>query len=180
MIVDAHRAATRRLSVPVIAGSLVLALRPAASVAGWLVILGVGALAVLMPLDPLTQGKPGRSAWIGAVTVGIAAFAAARILVIRVAGPGPLLAMAATGAAAVAEEAFFRRLCYGWLVRWGTAVAILGTAAAFAVVHIPGYGVWTVAVNFAAGVLLGWQRWATGGWSAAAVTHVIANVLQLI
>jgi hypothetical protein len=35
-------------------------------------------------------------------------------------------------------------------------------------------------VDLAAGVLLGWQRWATGSWTASAVTHAAANVLMVL
>ena len=52
--------------------------------------------------------------------------------------PGPALPSARTGVvallavvAAVAEEAFFRRLLYGRLARWGAAVAVVGSAVAF-------------------------------------------------
>jgi membrane protease YdiL (CAAX protease family) len=50
---------------------------------------------------------------------------------------------------------------------------------AFALVHLPGYGVSAFPINLAAGLLLGWQRWASGGWSAPALTHIAANLLQL-
>ena len=36
-----------------------------------------------------------------------------------------------------------------------------------------------VPVDFAAGMVFGWQRWATGTWSSPAVTHAIANLLQM-
>jgi membrane protease YdiL (CAAX protease family) len=79
--------------------------------------------------------------------------------------------------AAVAEEALFRRLLYGWLVRWGAVVAVAGSAVAFALVHVPAYGVGSLWVNLGAGLLFGWQRWASGGWGAPAVTHAAANVM---
>jgi len=39
---------------------------------------------------------------------------------------------------------------------------------------------WSLPVNLAAGALFGWQRWATGRWDSAAVTHAIANLLQSV
>ena len=54
------------------------------------------------------------------------------------------------------------------------------SAAAFAAVHLRGYGVWSLPVNLAAGALFGWQRWATGRWDSSAVTHAIANLLQSV
>src|SRR5436853_354664 len=75
---------------------------------------------------------------------------------------------------------FLRRLVYGLLARWGDGVAVIGAAAAFGVVHIPAYGAHALPVDLAAGMLLGWQRWATGGWTAPAATHAAANILQLL
>jgi membrane protease YdiL (CAAX protease family) len=51
------------------------------------------------------------------------------------------------------------------------------TAVLFAAVHLPLYGAGALPLNLAAGVLLGWQRWATGSWTAPAATHAIANLL---
>src|SRR5207245_1263570 len=61
---------------------------------------------------------------------------------------------------------------------WGVVVAV--GVAAFAAVHLRGYGVWSLPVNLAAGALFGWQRWATGRWDSSAVTHAIANLLQSV
>jgi membrane protease YdiL (CAAX protease family) len=81
--------------------------------------------------------------------------------------------------AAVAEEAFFRRLAFSWFSRWSELTAVVLTAAAFAVVHVPAYGVAALPVDVAAGLIFGWQRWATGSWVVAAVTHAAANLLQV-
>jgi membrane protease YdiL (CAAX protease family) len=87
-------------------------------------------------------------------------------------------AVAASVVAAVAEEMFFRRLVYGWLAAtWGAAVAICGSAVAFAAIHVPVYGFAVLPIDTAAGLLLGWQRWMTGGWSASGLTHVAANLI---
>ena len=82
--------------------------------------------------------------------------------------------------AAVAEEAFFRRLVYDLLLPSGAAAAVLGSAALFAVVHVSVYGFWVLPIDVGAGLLLSWQRWATGSWAAPAVTHVLANLLVVI
>ncbi|TMJ03888.1 MAG: CPBP family intramembrane metalloprotease [Bacillati bacterium ANGP1] len=160
-------------------GWLALFVRPVATAAGWGVIVAVGALGILAPAR---QDRPraGRVWWIGAVAVGVAAFTAARMLAMHAPVPGTLLAFAATSIAAVSEEAFFRRVVYGWLARWGDGVAVAGAATAFAAVHLRGYGLWSLPVNLAAGLLFGWQRWATGRWSSAAATHAIANLLQTL
>jgi membrane protease YdiL (CAAX protease family) len=82
--------------------------------------------------------------------------------------------------AAVSEEAFFRRLVYGVLRPDGQAVAVWGSAAGFALVHLTVYGAWVVPLDLAAGLVFGWQRWATGSWWSSAVTHAGANLLAIL
>jgi membrane protease YdiL (CAAX protease family) len=96
--------------------------------------------------------------------------------------PGPITTFAARAriVAAIAEEIFFRSLVYGWPAGTGSALAVIGAAALFAIVHIPAYGVRVFPLDLAADVLFGWQRWATGGWTAPALAHAAANVLQIL
>jgi membrane protease YdiL (CAAX protease family) len=49
----------------------------------------------------------------------------------------------------------------------------------FAAIHFPSYGLTAMPIDFAAGLVFGWQRWAAGTWSAPAVTHAAANILQM-
>ena len=92
--------------------------------------------------------------------------------------PAPtLLAVGLDVVAAVAEEAFFRRFLYDRVLRFGPAAAIAISALAFALIHIPLYGASVVWVDLGAGLLFGWQRWASGTWGAPAATHAVANVL---
>jgi membrane protease YdiL (CAAX protease family) len=114
------------------------------------------------------------------VALGVLTFLVARIAARPLPAPVVPLTVAATITAAVAEELFFRRLVYAWLVPAGEALAVTGSAVLFAVVHVPAYGVRALPIDVAAGVLFGWQRWATGGWIAPALTHAAANVLQLL
>jgi membrane protease YdiL (CAAX protease family) len=81
--------------------------------------------------------------------------------------------------AAVSEEAFFRRFLYGTLLRYGAVLAIVGSAMAFAAVHIPMYGGAAFWVDLGAGLLLSWQRWASGRWAVPALTHAFANLVVL-
>ena len=112
---------------------------------------------------------------------GVGAFALGRVL-----GGGhspaaftvPIVAL--NGLAAVAEEAFFRRLAYGLLSPGGPAFAIGASALVFALVHVTVYGWWVLPIDLAAGVLLGWQRAASGRWWVPAITHVVANVLVVV
>ena len=82
--------------------------------------------------------------------------------------------------AAVSEELFFRRLVYGGLVRFGVVIAIGGSALLFAALHVPIYGPAVFWVDLGAGLLLSWQRWASGGWGAPATTHVVANLVAVL
>jgi len=82
--------------------------------------------------------------------------------------------------AAVAEEAFFRRFLYGRLLPVGAGAAVGLTALAFAMVHVPAYGWAAFPVDLGAGLLLSWQRWASGRWTVPAATHVLANLLVVI
>ena len=112
--------------------------------------------------------------------IGLAAVAGAGL----VAGPVPDRRVGAAAAAlgvlaAVAEEALFRRLLYARLLRLGAVVAVLGSAVLFALVHLPAYGTAALPVDLGAGLLLSWQRFASGRWTVPAVTHAVANLLAV-
>ncbi len=113
---------------------------------------------------------------VGLVGVGLAAAVSGR----PAAAPLGAAALPLSLFAALAEEALFRRTAYGWLERYGVAVAIGGSALLFAAIHVPLYGAAAFPVDLGAGVLLSWQRWASGTWSVPAVTHVAANLLAVI
>lgn len=79
--------------------------------------------------------------WVTAVGAG--AFGVGRLLAGgKAAAPAFLGYVVLNSLAAVAEEALFRRLVYDALSRWGATVAIVGSAAAFAVVHVTVWGLW--------------------------------------
>lgn len=137
----------------------------------------VGAAGMLGPIA--ARERTSRLRWVAATLAGIALFYAGRSL-----GPAVGIRLTSAGVAAivlaaVAEEAFFRRFVYGWLARRGAAWAILGSTVLFALIHVPTYGAGVLPIDLAAGALLGWQRWATGTWTAPAATHVVANLLQM-
>jgi membrane protease YdiL (CAAX protease family) len=46
-------------------------------------------------------------------------------------------------------------------------------------VHVSLYGAWVLPLDLAAGLVLAWQRWATGSWAVPAATHVLGNLLVL-
>jgi membrane protease YdiL (CAAX protease family) len=168
-----------RERTPLVVGAclLAMAMRPV----GWtatFVTLVVGAVGLTALTD--TAPATSRSTWCAVTAAGVAAFALVRL---RASGPSmrtTAIGIAASLVAAVAEEVFFRRLLYGRLQRFGPFAAVVGAAALFAAVHVPGYGVGALPVDFAAGLVLGWQRWATGTWTAPATTHAFANLVQVL
>jgi membrane protease YdiL (CAAX protease family) len=149
---------------------------------GWgatAIVVTVGGAAAAMPHGGKVRTQNGLRRWAFVVLLGVVAFATVRAII-----QTPLLnfshaAAIAGTVAAVSEEIFFRRFLYGWLSRWGVPIALVGSAVAFAAVHVPLYGLSALPIDFGAGLILGWQRWATGGWTAPAVTHVVANLLTL-
>jgi hypothetical protein len=121
-----------------------------------------------------------RTATLAVLAIGIAAFAFGRVLG---GGHAPLVTgrgVALDILAAVAEEAFFRRLVFAALAPGGAALAVLGSAGLFAVAHVTVYGWWVLPLDLAAGLVLSWQRWVSGTWTVPALTHVVANVLVLL
>ena len=149
----------------------------------------LGAAGAALPLRPTiarleTQGVPERTILdaLIALLLGCVAFAgASRLLIDLPPRPdGLVVALALNALAGVAEEAFFRRLLYGWLERWGALVAVVGSAVLFAIAHATVWGLWVLPLDLAAGLLLSWQRAASGRWSVPAVTHVLANSLALL
>lgn len=156
------------------AGLVALAARP---VAGWaiLVTLGVGVTGGIIPSSSEVRA---RGMQMSALVLGAAPFLVARLLVDSV--PATPWALVPGLIAGIAEEAFFRRAVYGWFLSLGVPIAIIAGALLFAAVHIPAYGTMPLALNFAAGIIFGWQRWASGTWRVPAATHAVANLLQLL
>jgi uncharacterized protein len=144
-----------------------------------------GALMIVGLIVPVPRIAPAgaRSAatFAFATTIGVLAFACGRVVI---GGHAPtaltLSALALNTLAALAEEVWFRRLCYGLLAPVGPGFAIAVTSVLFAAVHVSTYGFAILPLDLAAGALFGWQRAATGSWSAPAVTHVLANLFVLL
>jgi membrane protease YdiL (CAAX protease family) len=144
-----------------------------------LAVAWVALLALSVGAGAPADERRASMAWV--VGVGVAAVAAARLWAAPgIPAPVSATAVAMNTLAAVAEEAFFRGFLYGRLARFGPAVAVVATAAVFAAVHVPVYGTAALWVDFGAGLLLGWQRWASGGWGAPAVTHAAANLAAMV
>ncbi|HZQ27769.1 MAG TPA: CPBP family glutamic-type intramembrane protease [Acidimicrobiales bacterium] len=173
----------RAAALVVVAGGALLLARPLVWRAGYdptvpIACLFVAMLAVAWAW-PAAQART--TAWAGPLLLGAVAFVLARLVV---AGRAPAQVSprfyVLMTLAAVAEEAFFRRLLYNLLLRFGPTAAVVGSALAFAAVHVTVYGVWVLPLDLAAGLVLGWQRHASGTWAVPAVTHVLANILVVI
>ncbi len=168
-------------------GCGLLAARPLLALpTGPRVVLFTGLLVVgaTWPLQTSTHDRaagPAMSPFV-VLAIGVAAFGLARVLG---GGEPPVPALASfivlNTLAAVAEEAFFRRHLYSLVESaWGPLAAVVGTGVAFAAVHVTVWGWWVLPLDLAAGLVLSWQRAATGRWSVPAATHVLANTLALL
>jgi len=140
------------------------------------VLIGAASLAVPMGPDEGRRLSPAVALAIGVGAIVVATFVAGPRIPVRI-GPG---ALALNSLAAVSEEAFFRRFLYGRLTRFGAVAAVAATALLFALVHLPAYGLAAFLVDLGAGLLLSWQRWASGTWAVPAATHVAANLLAVM
>jgi membrane protease YdiL (CAAX protease family) len=167
----------------IVAASLLLLARPALirQLPALPVLLAVYACVLALSLAiHVRRDDAAMPAWL-VTAVGCGAILAAR----RLLPPGVPMAAGATTitlnvAAAIAEEAFFRHAMYGTLARRGPVLAVAGSALAFAAFHVPAYGVAVFPVDLGAGLLLSWQRWASGRWEPAASTHAFANMIALL
>lgn len=164
-------------------GGLILLVRPllGQSPYGPTILLLAYAALIAISVAPAMADESGALSPTVVAAAGIAAMALASLM----AGP-PIPLVVSTWvvplnlAAAVAEEAFFHRLLYGSLRRWGVVLAVTGSALAFALLHVPFYGPAAFWVDLGAGLLFGWQRWASGGWAAPAITHGGANLMAVL
>lgn len=163
----------------IVVGCTALLLRPVGVPSSLFITVGVGVIGLLVPVPHATAPRVSTARCVAVVAIGIAAFVIARARTVAVPSPFSALDIGANALAAVAEELFFRRLTFGWLMRWGSGIAVIGSAGAFALVHARAYGLSSLPLDLAAGILFGWQRWSSGGWVAPALTHVVANLLQM-
>ena len=107
-------------------GVAALLLRPFAGPGALAVMVGIGLLGVLTPA-PIGPSASPRAGVAAAAAVGVGAFALARVLHGGAHAEMSASALLPPAVAAVAEEAFFRRLVYGWLSRTGPAFAVAGS-----------------------------------------------------
>jgi hypothetical protein len=154
---------------------------PAAALVAMFVVLGGVSLAWPIAADPGSRPGRGLGRSVAVAALGLVAFAVGRLVGGGHAPVAATLAMImANTLAAVAEEAFFRRLCFALLLPAGSAWAVVGSAVLFAVVHLTTYGAWVLPLDLAAGLVFGWQRLASGTWRVPALTHVLVNLLVVL
>jgi membrane protease YdiL (CAAX protease family) len=172
-------ARTDRLPVALVLALAVAGLA-ARGVAAWSFLVPVLGAAGVLAVQSRIGAVAERWTWLLVTGAGVAACALVRVALPGVPLHATALGLAASVAAAVGEEIVFRRGLYGALERWGPFVAVVVSALVFGLVHVPMYGWEVVGVDVGAGLLFGWQRWATGGWTSPAVTHVSANLLGAV
>ena len=92
--------------------------------------------------------------------------------------PEPFLVWAlVTALVATAEEAMLRGALLSALDdAGGPILAVTGSSAAFALMHVPVYGWGVVPIDLAAGVLLAGLRYVSGGTLAPTVAHLLADL----
>lgn len=170
--------------IVIVVGTAVLVLRPFATPPSGARVslfavsyLTIGLASIAVPID---KDRPRLAPGI----VLLMGFAAIALSVSLAGAPVPLpwsaVALPLSLLAAVAEEALFRRLAYARLERFGAVVAVVGSALLFGLVHVPAYGLAALPVDVGAGLLFGWQRWASGTWTVPAATHAFANALVVL
>ena len=162
----------------VIGGAMPAASYPAAIVfAGALLALSVGA-GWRFTIDH-SWPRAFAAGLAGAVLL-VAAWATAAPQVPLAAGQhlGPLLAWTPLVAlVAVAEEIALRGALFRAVLEAGGApLAIALTSIVFALMHVPLYGWGALPLDLAAGVLLGGLRLISGGVTAPAVAHLVADL----
>ena len=158
-------------------------------VGGSIDALGVGLVfgAGLLAVSVTAGWRPARGGAIRAVAMGLAGATAlvglswvARLQgpALPLAAPAPFWAWAgATTIVAAAEEIVLRGAFFDACeVAWGVPVSLGVTSVAFALMHVPTYGVPAVPLDLGVGLVLGGLRVLSGGPGAPAVAHVAADL----
>ena len=173
----------------VASGVAILVSRPTISSAfGWsapvvvVVFSLILALGLAAPTDGSMAGRDVSPALIaGVFAAGASIFVLGRLVMAgHSPAPATALLISLNTLAAVAEEALFRRVAFAALLPAGPAAAVAGSALMFGLAHVTVYGWWAFPVDVAAGVVLGWQRWASRTWLVPAATHALADLLVVI
>jgi len=96
---------------------------------------------------------------------------------LHVSGHGFVVWAVVVTAVAVAEEVLLRGVLFGAVEEGaGVTAAVLVTTVVFALVHVPLYGVGALPLDLAVGLWLGGLRVASGGVTAPATAHALADL----
>lgn len=131
------------------------------------------------PWGPLAPGRE-IPFWLGAIA-GVAVGLVLLLPVMGAAASGrPLSGFWGWGAAVVViatlEEVVIRgRLQPAWAAEAGPVAGLLVSAAVFALIHLPRYGLGAMPLDFAVGLALGGLRVVTGRVLPCVIAHVIAD-----
>jgi len=151
------------------------------------VAVGIAFGVALFAISVAAGWRPAPGGAIRPVVIGLAGAAAlvgfswvARLQgpAVPLAAPAPFWAWAtATALAAASEEILLRGVlfdaCEG---AWGLPVAVGVTSVAFALMHVPTYGLPAFPLDLGVGLVLGGLRVLGGGPGAPAVAHVAADL----
>lgn len=152
---------------------------------------GVGLVAVALAAGATPEPRPRTSGSMFAVagTLGMGLAGAAGLIGVALAGRlgleglsvghavpfapwAVVTVLVATGEEAVLRGALFEALS----AAAGAPAALLGTALAFALLHVPLYGPAVVPLDLAVGLCLGGLRFLSGGVAAPAIAHAVADL----
>ena len=153
---------------------------PAASIPGGLIFAALLAgLAVASGWRP-GRPRPASIVWGAAGAIVLAGGALLRHGGLAATPASPWLLgiwMPSVTLVALCEEALFRGAVFGAIRDTSSdGIALVITTVAFALIHVPLYGVIALPLDLAAGVLLGGLRLHTGGVAAPAMAHVLADL----
>ncbi|HEX6547704.1 MAG TPA: CPBP family intramembrane glutamic endopeptidase [Candidatus Dormibacteraeota bacterium] len=178
------KAAASRRSLPLVLAAAAVAIEWARTLGMGVAPLAAGAaggallLALAAGSAPERLGlAPGR--W-GPRLIGAAALTVVLLLpaAVRWTGAMPLSGWFAVVAAVIAigEEVAYRGVLFAALEEvWGGAVAVVGSAAAFALAHALSHPVAFLPAVFAAGLVLGVWRWLARDLVAPIAAHFLAD-----
>jgi membrane protease YdiL (CAAX protease family) len=167
--------------LPILACSLLLigrllVIREGAMMIPLLILVYLAILAISHPAPGTFDSRSLLPLTLGVIAVLCAGLAFSAPFAWRSTSGGVALSLLA----AVAEEGFFRGMLFVRLDPYGRGLAILVSAASFALVHIPFYGWASLPLDLGAGVLFGWQRSDSGNWAVPGATHALANLLAVL
>lgn len=142
--------------------------------------------AVLMTAVGVCRTELARASWHGVAVgvVGGAALVAVSLVGLPAITLGPRAAPATlwwwvplVSLVALSEEVVLRGVLFSGLrSEHGDMVAVVVTASLFAAIHLPLYGAGALPIDLCAGIFLGSLRVVSGGVTAPALAHVIADL----